>query len=166
MSRIAEIFNFMRECPPLAGLWSIAATEDIGVKVILPQGASPAYQYNERFDTLGGYEGDIIPYPSVYEDFQINCFMPYDANDSSGPEYNMNVLTYDEVQSICDWVQAQDEIGNLPHLTGENVINIECLPFVPQIRYVNTEENVIAYFVTVRVRYVNRRKGRCVEHEA
>lgn len=165
MSRISEIFDFMRTCPQLVDLFSIAATEDIGNRVILPQGSSPVYQIQENLDVIGNYEGNIIPYPSVYEDFQINCYAPYDAMDSSSPERNINVLTYDEVQSVCEWIEEQDANGNLPRLSGEQVIQIECLPFVPQIRYVNTEENTIAYFITLRVRYVNRRQRRYVEYE-
>lgn len=165
MSRISEIFEFMRECPQLANLFSIAATEDIGNRAILPQGSSPAFQISEKLDVLGNYEGDIVPYPSVYEDYQINCFEPYDPQDSSDPERNINVLTYDEVQAVCEWIEEQDANGNLPRLSGEQVIQIECLPFVPQIRYVNTEESTIAYFITLRVRYVNRRQRRWVEYE-
>ena len=160
MSKYTEIFDYMQTCPSLEKLWSIGATENIDTAVILPQGASPAVQYQEQSDVLGNYEAIIEPYPSVYEDYQINCFKFYDVNDSSSPSGNINVMSLDEVQAICDWVAEQNEIGNLPNITGRQVISIECNPFVPQIRYVNERENIIAYFITVRIRYVNptRRK--------
>lgn len=165
MSKYTEIFDYMRTCPALANLWSIGATENADTAVILPQGASPAVQYQETSDTLGGYSCVIEPYPSVYEDYQINCFKFYDTKDSSAPSANINVMSLDEVQSICDWVAEQNEIGYLPNITGRQVISIECNPFVPQIRYVNEQENIIAYFITVRIRYVNPTRRKTVEYE-
>ena len=162
MSKYAKLFEYFRQGPELAGLWSIAATEDRGVRVSLPQGASPTHQYQESIDTLGDYHCEIVPYPSVYEDYQINCFSYYDANDSSAPADNVNILELQEVQEICDWIAEQDRIGNLPKITGRKVVSIECNPYVPQIRYVNPEENTVGYFITVRIRYVNNeiRKSR------
>ena len=164
MSVIAGIFEFMRQCPQLAQLWSIGGVEEADISVILPQGASEAVQYNEFTDVTDGYNGEIIPFPSVYEDFQINCFKFYDTNDNGSPAMNINVMSYDDVRAVCDWISAQDDAGNFPDI-GKNVISIECTPFVPQIRYVNEQENIIAYFITVRVRYVNPKRGRPVVYE-
>lgn len=162
MSRISELIDYFRTCPYLENLWSIGATEDIGVSVILPHGSSQRVQYREYWGTLGEYNGEIIPFPSIYEDYQINCYKVYDTNDSSVPAVNINVLSYEQVQAICDWIAEQDEAGNLPSITGETVISLECFPFVPQIRFVNEEESTVGYFITVRVRYVNRAKGRYI----
>lgn len=163
MSKYAKIFEYFRQCPELADLWSIAATEDIGKRVILPQGASPAVQYQEFIDNLGGYNCEIVPYPSVYEDFQINCYEWYDVRDGSAPIRNENVLSLEAVQSICDWVKEQNDAKNFPEI-GERIVSIECNPFVPQIRYVNPEENTVGYFITVRLRYVNRAQRKTVEY--
>ena len=165
MSKYSEIFNYMRQCPQLNDLWSIAATQDVGVKVILPQGASDAFEYDEKTDIYGNYECDIVPFPSFYEDYQINCYKFYDPEDVSNPDVNINVLGLDAVQAICDWVAEQNEIGNLPDISGRKVVSIECNPFVPQIRAVNTQENIIAYFITVRIRYVNPYKRKSVTYE-
>ena len=164
MSKYAKIFEYFRQCPELADLWSIAATEDIGKRVILPQGASPAVQYQESIDNLGSYNCEIVPYPSVYEDFQINCYEWYDVKDGSAPEHNENVLSLEAVQSICDWVKEQNDNNNFPDI-NEKIVSIECNPFVPQIRYVNPEENTVGYFITVRLRYVNRAQRKTVEYE-
>lgn len=161
--KYANLFEYFRQCPELNDLWSVAATEDIGVRVILPQGASPATQYEEYFDVLGTYHCEIIPYPSIYEDFQINCYEWYDVKDGSAPQHNENVLSLEAVQNICDWVKHQNDIGNFPDI-GEDIVSIECNPFVPQIRYVNAEENTIGYFITVRLRYVNRMQRKTVEY--
>lgn len=164
MSKYAKIFEYFRQCPELADLWSIAATEDIGKRVILPQGASPAVQYQEFVDNLGGYNCEIIPYPSIYEDFQINCYEWYDVKDGSSPQHNENVLSLEAVQSICDWVKEQNDVGNFPEI-NEKIVSIECNPFVPQIRYVNPEENTVGYFITVRLRYVNKAQRKTIEYE-
>ena len=134
------------------------------MRVILPQGASPTHQYQESIDTLGDYHCEIVPYPSVYEDFQINCYEWYDVNDDSAPTRNENVLTLEQVTSICEWVKAQNDIGNFPDI-NEKIVSIECNPFVPQIRYVNPEENTVGYFITVRLRYVNKAQRKTVEYE-
>lgn len=164
MSKYVKIFEYFRQCPELADLWSIAATEDIGKRVILPQGASPAVQYQEFIDNTGGYNCEIVPYPSIYEDFQINCYEWYDVKDGSAPARNENVLSLEAVQSICDWVKEQNDANNFPDI-DEKVVSVSCEPFTPQIRYVNPEENTVGYFITVRLRYVNRAQRKTVEYE-
>jgi hypothetical protein len=163
MDKYAVLFDYFRQCPYLKNLMSIASESNKGNTVILPQGASPVVQYQERFDTLGGYECTIEPYPSIYEDFRINCYEWYDVNDTNPPQFNENVLTYQEVVGVCDWVKAQNEANNFPDI-GEMIISIECNPFVPQIRYVDPVTNMVGYFITVRVRYVNRTPRRTVEY--
>lgn len=163
--KTTALFEYFKRCPLLSKLWSIAANEEIGVAVVLPQGTSPAVMYNEGLDVNGDYFCEIVPYPSLYEDFQINCYYLYDAGDSSAPENNVNVLSYEETEQICEWVNEQNKICNFPEI-GENIVSVECNPFKPQIRYVDEVENVIAYYITVRVRYVNRnREKRTVEYE-
>ena len=164
MSKYAKIFEYFRQCPKLANLWSIAAVEKEGVSVILPQGASPTHQYQEFTDNLGNYNCEIVPYPSIYEDFQVNCYEWYDVKDGSSPSHNVNVLSLEDVLSVCDWVKEQNDVGNFPNI-GEKIVSIECNPFVPQIRYVNPEENTVGYFITVRLRYVNRAQRKTVEYE-
>lgn len=154
-NKYANLFNYFRQCPMLSKLWSVAAVEEHGVRVILPQGASPAWQYRERKDVYGNYYCDKIPNVSLFEDFQINCYEWYDTKDNSNPESNLNVLTLEEVESICEWIKEQDNARNYPDI-GEDIVSIECEPFVPQIRDVIPEEDTICYFITVRIRYVNK----------
>lgn len=163
MSKYAKIFEYFRQCPELSELWSIAATEDIGKRVVLPQGASPVVSYEDFIDTAGNYQCEIVPYPSIYEDFQINCYEWYDVNDGRTPARNENVLSLEAVENICRWIAEQNENRNFPDI-GEKIVAIECNPFVPQIRYVNADEKVVGYFITVRLYYVNRAKRRTVEY--
>lgn len=163
MDKRVQMYKFLRQCPELENLWCIAATEDIGNRVVLPQGASEARSYTDAFDTVGNYICDIVPYPSVFEDYQINCYEWYDVRDNSAPERNENVLSFEKAQQVCNWIAEQDEKQNFPDI-GEKVVSIECRPFVPQIRYADPDTNTIAYFITVRLRYVNRAKGRSITY--
>ena len=164
MDKYAVLFNYFRQCPYLKNLMSIAAVAKRERTVILPQGASPAVQYQEQLDVCGHYECTIEPYPSVYEDFQINCYVGMDINDTSNPFENYNVLKYNEVVGVCDWVKAQNEANNFPNI-GEMIVSIETNPFIPQIRYVDPDTNTVGYFITVRLRYVNRTPRKTVEYE-
>lgn len=164
MSKYSTLFEYFRNCPYLSNLMSIASNTNKGNTVILPQGASPVVQYQENFDNLGFYQCTISPYPSVYEDFQINCYEWYDVKDTNPPKLNENVLTYEEVCGVCDWVNEQNEKNNFPEI-GEKIVSIECNPFVPQIRYVDPDTNTVGYFITVRLRYVNRANTKSVEYE-
>lgn len=164
MSKYTELFNYLRTCPQLANLWSIAGTQKEGSRVVLPQGTSPIYQYNDKIDIYGDYSCEINPYPSVHEDYQINCYEYIDSSDSSEPLTNVNLLSLEDVQSICDWITTQNENGNLPSITNKKVVSIECNPFNPQIRAVDEANNLIAYFITVRVKYVNSAQKRCIEY--
>lgn len=165
MSKYTEIFNWFRQCPLLSDLRSVAATEDIGIDVIIPFGTSPRYIHNEQIDALGNYIDDMQPYPSVYEEYQINFYRAYDPSDSAPPADNRNVLSLDEVQAICDWTEEQNENGNLPEITGKKVVSIECFPFNPQQQYINEQESTVGYSVMIRLRYVNTAKRRYVEYE-
>ena len=148
----------------MTDLWSIATVEEIGRKVILSQGASPAWRKNDYFDATGRYICEKIPFPSVWEDYQINLFDWYDPKDDSPPETNENVLVFSDVKKVCDWIEHQDEINNFPQI-GEKVVSLEVEPFQPQIRYVNPEENIVAYYITIRLQYVNPRKAKVIEYE-
>ena len=154
MSKYTEIFNYLRQCPQLRNLWSLVAEQNAGDSVIWPQGTSQRTQLKESIDVTGHYDYDIKPLPSLFEDYQINCYKSYTANDGE-PGTSYNVLQLEEVQSICDWIIEQNDSGNLPALTGKHVISIEPLPFNPQIRGIDPTTNTIAYYITVRIRYIN-----------
>ena len=164
MDKYAVLFNYFRQCPYLKNLMSIASLQEEGNTVILPQGASPAVQYQEQLDVCGHYECNIEPYPSVYEDFHINCYRYYDVNDTNPPIHNRNILTYEEVVGVCEWIKEQNEVNNFPDI-GEMIVSIETNPFVPQVRYVDEKHNIVCYFITVRLRYVNRTPRKTVEYE-
>lgn len=163
MIRYTDLFEYFRQCPYLSNLKSIAGDSNIGSSVILPNGSSEVVEHVERVDDLGNYCDDIVPFPSVYQDFQINCYEYYDVKDTNPPQYNSNVLTLEEVQGICEWVEEQDNNNNFPNV-GEQIVSIECFPFVPQIQFVDPDTNTVGYFITVRIRYVNKKQRKYIEY--
>lgn len=163
MINYKNLFAYFRQCPYLNNLTSIVGDSEQGSNVILPNGSSEKTYHTEAIDNLGYYTDSIKPYPSVYEDFQIKCFEWYDVKDTNPPQYNGNVLTYEEVCGVCEWIEEQNEKRNFPE-TGENVVSIECFPFVPQIDYIDDTTNTVGYFINVRIRYVNKAKRMYVEY--
>lgn len=163
MINYKKLFEYFRQCPYLKNLMSIVGENEQGNTVILPNGSSEKVYHNERIDALGIYSDDIQPYPSVYEDFQINCYEWYDVKDTNPPQYNGNVLTYEEVCGVCEWIEEQNNVNNFPNV-GEDIVSIECYPFVPQIQYVDPDNNTVGYYITVRIRYVNKAKRKYIEY--
>ena len=163
LDRVEDLTYYFRVCPELENLLPLAGVEEEGNSIILPQGSSPAKQVNGGFDVTGRFEADIVPYDIVYEDYQINCYKFYNTKDPKPPARNENILTEKEVRRVCQWVKEQDNIGNFPDI-GESVICIECLPFVPQIRYVDDANNLVCYYITVRIYYVNRAERKTIEY--
>lgn len=146
----------------MKNLMTVAGQEDTDARVIFPLGSSDAWELREWRDVHDDYRCEIVPYPSVYEEFQINCYERYDARDESDPHVNVNVLSLEEVTRVCKWIEEQDANQAFPVDVGENVFAIECVPITPQIQYINAEESLVGYFITVRVRYINKRKKRVI----
>jgi len=154
-----DIFKWLLQCPQLSELWQIYATMKDGANVILPFGTSERRRLTDYIDNVGGYNAEIKPTASVYEEYQINCY-----RDVVADENDYNVLKIEDVQAICDWIIEQDESGNLPEIEGVKVVAVEPHPFNPQIRFIDPESNIIGYYFTLRVYYVNTAKARDVEY--
>lgn len=162
MSKITDLFDFMIECPELSGLWLITAEADRGTRVIFNRGSSSVYNMqNEMIDVLGGYSGLLMPYPSVYEEFQINMYQPADPRDSNTGENNINALSYQETENVCTWLfnqNAPDKITgkrNLPKFGDEKVIAIIPTGTTSTIWGYDENKQIIIYAITARVYYVN-----------
>lgn len=164
MIKYTDLFEYFRQCPYLKNLMSIAGSVNQGNAVILPNGSSQKFSHNENIDTLGVYSDDISPNLSLYQDFQINCYEFYDVKDTNPPQYNSNVLTFEEVCGVCEWIEEQNDKNNFPNV-GEKIVSIECFPFVPQIQYIDSATNTVGYYITVRIRYVNTAKRKLIEYE-
>lgn len=146
------------QCPVLQSLWNISAYEQDGANVIMPTGTSYVRNITDRVGVDGFYEAEIKPLPSVYEEYQINCYKTIVENDNE-----FNVLNFEDVESVIEWVTTQDAIGNFPIINNKKVIAVECFPFIPQIRGVDPDTGLICYYITLRITYVNTAKGRALE---
>lgn len=164
MLKYAKLVEYFRKCPKLNQLQSIASGITVGNTVILPNGSSNRVQQRGSIDTIDVYEHTVDPYLTVYQDYQINCYEFYDVKDTNPPQYNSNVLTLDEVNEVCEWIDKNDDNCIFPD-AGETIVAMECIPFTPQVQYIDASENVIGYYITVRIHYINRKKKRVVEYD-
>ena len=159
MSKQTTITQWLKQCPILNELWNISAYEQDGANVIIPTGTSYRRNLtNEHIDVCGGYEADIVPMPSVYEEYQINCYRTIAENNN-----DFNTLNFEDVENVIEWITEQDESGNFPQIKDRNVIAVECFPFIPQIRGIDPDTKLICYYITLRITYVNSAKGRTIE---
>lgn len=158
MSKTEAITKWLMQCPELSALWNISAEIADGTNVLLPGGTSERRYINDNLDVLGGYEADIRPLPSVYEDFQVNCYKGF-VNNNNG----YNIMNFEDVERVIEWVQKQDEKQNFPQIEGKTIVSADVYPFQPQIRGVDPDTQLTCYYFTLRIRYVNMAKGRSVE---
>lgn len=159
MSKQTAIIQWLQGCPQLNLVWNISAEEADGANVILP--TSTSYRRNlknELVDVCGNYEANVVPLPSVYEEYQINCYRTVFENNN-----DINILNYEDVEKVIDWITEQDESGNFPQIKGKKVIAVESFPFIPQIRGIDSDTKLICYYITLRITYVNPAKGRVIE---
>ena len=160
MSKNKAIFDWLGTCPVFSSRLSFASGETgDGENVVLPFGTSERRTLTDYIDVDGYYNGTITPSPSVYEEYQVQCFRYIGAEQN---EYN--ILTLDEVQSVLDWVIERDDAGDFPDI-GETVISVEPLPFIPQAAGRDVETGLWKWYFTLRITYVNRVKGRCVDED-
>lgn len=159
MSKYREIFDWLKTCPTFYSRLSFASADmNDGDNVVLPFGTSARRSLDDFIDTDGYYNGEIKPLPSVYEEYQVQCFRYINPEQD-----DLNIMTLDEVQAVCDWVCEQDEIGNFPDITGKKVVAVEPFPFNPQTVGRDTETGLWKWVFTLRVTYQNTAKGRSVD---
>lgn len=157
MSKQRAITEWLKQCPELNTLWNISAYEDEGANVIIPTGTSYRRNFEESLFVDGSYEGRITPLPSIYEEYQINCYRTIVENDN-----DFNALKYEDVEKVVEWITEQDEKENFPNI-NKNVIAVECFPFIPQIRGVDPDTKLVCYYITLRITYINDAKSRVIE---
>jgi hypothetical protein len=113
---------------------------------------------NDRLGVDGYYEAEIVPLPSVYEEYQINCYRTIVENNNE-----FNALNFEGVEDVVEWITEQDENGNFPQIDNKKIIAVESFPFIPQIRGVDPDTGLVCYYITLRITYINNAKGRVFE---
>lgn len=160
-----KIVEFLRQCPQINKLLPIAGEQQAYNDIVMPIGGSSTASIQGKIDSLGCYEGEISPIPTIYKDYQINSYRPYDVKENNPPKFNENALTLEEIDEIFKWVAEQDNNEIFPDVE-EKIVSIECTSVQPYIRGVDETENLICYAITFRVWYVNElRKKRSVYYE-
>ena len=159
MSKLTAIRNWLQQCPALSSLFVITAEGLNGDNLITPFGSSARADIDDHRDIYGAYCAEIIPRVSVYEEYQIDCFRYANPNED-----DYNILTYEQVEEACRWIEAQNLTGNYPNI-GERIVRVEPQPFLPQVRFKDVEANLVAYMFTLRIHYVNDMERRSAEYE-
>ena len=155
MSKQRAITQWLMQCPILQTVWNISAYEQDGANVIIPAGTSYRRDINDSVNVNGDYAAEVVPLPSVYEEYQINCYRTIVENDNE-----FNALNFEDVEGVIEWITEQDEAGNFPDINNRKVVAVDCFPFIPQIRGVDPDTKLICYYITLRITYVNTAKGR------
>lgn len=158
MSDLENIKDWLMECPQMQNLFSITAEGNDGDNLITPFSSSDRVSISDKSDITGHYEADIIPFDSVYEEYQVDCFRMAYANED-----NYNIMSYNDVKSVCDWIEQQNVIKNFPNI-GKSIVRVEPKPFLPGVRFKDVENNLVGYFFTLRITYVNPIKRQSIEY--
>lgn len=160
-----KIVDYLRQCPQIAKLLPVAGEQKAYNDIVLPAGGSSTANISGSIDTVGGYEGNVVPIATIYKDYQINSYRPYDVKDNNPPYANENALTLEEIDEIFKWVAEQDNNENFPNVS-EKIVSVECTSVQPYIRGTDESENIVCYVINFRIWYVNEiRKRRSVYYE-
>jgi hypothetical protein len=167
MSKTTDLYDFFLECPYCQDLLPISADTSRGADVFFPRGSSSIYALqNERLDVLGNYSCTMMPYPSIFEDWQMNCYRETDPNDETQNGNNLNIIAHDEVEKICKWILEKNAKRELPKYSGERVFAIIPTETKPAIWGADALTNEIVYAIIVRVYFVNPEKMIDIEYES
>lgn len=140
-------------------LFSITAEGKGGDNLITPFSSSDRASLLERKDVCGVYEATIAPSLSVYEEYQIDCFRLAYPNED-----DFNIMSYDDVKLVCQWIESQNITKNFPDI-GERVVRVEPKPFLPSVRFMDIDANLVGYYFTLRITYVNDMQRQDIEYE-
>ena len=139
-------------------LFGITAESKGGNNLITPFSSSDRVSISSQNDITGVFEADIIPFDTAYEEYQIDCFrMAYPNEDE------FNLMSYDDVKKVCDWIEEQNQIKNFPNIG--KVIRVEPKPFLPSVRFRDFESNLVAYYFTLRITFVNTVKRQVITYD-
>lgn len=148
-----QIASWLLKCPQIQQLYGISAEEVDNTNLIIPKSSSERRYFNDSIDEYGEYHATVAPTASYSEEYQINLFKRYYPDDNT-----TNYMAADDVYRVLQWVIEQDESGNFPSVTDETVVAVEPYPNIPTIRYINEENGLVAYYFTLKIRYVNKAK--------
>ena len=166
MSKITDLYDYFLNCPQCQDLLPITGEATRGKEIFFPRGSSPIYAtQNENLDVLGNYNSTFSPYPSLYEDWQMNLYRYADPNDETQDKTNINIENYEDVEKICNWILQNNTNRYLPKYNGEKVVAIVPTGTMPNIWDADETKQMITYVITIRVYFVNPNPRIEVEYE-
>lgn len=142
----------------MSNLFTITAEGQDGTNLITPFSSSDRASIVDRVDVTGAYGADIIPFNSVYEEYQVDCFRHAYPNEDAD-----TIMQYDDVKEVCKWIEAQNLTKNFPDIE-EKVVRVEPKPFLPTVRWKDVEANLVGYCFTLRITYVNDAPRQVIEY--
>ena len=107
-----------------------------------------------RAQYVDGSQPRRLDYSLIW--FKSLAFMP--VVTGAGGQVNENVAELDDVQSIIDWIGAQNAAGNFPDLGVDCQVDaVSCLHDVPQLIGIDAAYSppLAKYTFTIRVEYLD-----------
>ena len=163
MSDFNKIYDWLKEnCEPISNLWAVSSLLEDGFNMIQPNSSQNMYDvdYESYADSQRRYI--FKPREPYFFDVDIICYRAaYTGHNDE------NLETLNEIQSVCDWLINQQNIGGVPTLTSAECYQVECLTPKPFIRGVYDWNGspggfIVDYAVTVRFYTDNPAKRRAV----
>jgi len=126
--------------------YSIAAKDSMQIQTSTVESA-------QRKGYIDGSRPRRLDYTFVW--FKPLGFIPVVANAGGSPQ---NVAELDDVQSIIDWIEEQNDSHNFPNFGSNCVVDrIYCLNDTPQLVGVDTSSNppLARYKFTLRIEFID-----------
>ena len=154
MDKHEAMIAYLQQCPAVHDnptYFNFAEGEDNTKQlVVLGNDKSVAKPYIDG-SVLRKYTLTIIDYRSVV----------YQALATVTGYQNENVEELQDVQSLIDWVEEQDELGNYPNFGDDCIVDkIESLSDTPKLNGVDhsTTPNLAKYSISIQVTYLDKSK--------
>ena len=150
MSKNQVMLDYLSQCDGIGRLYfQYGRAGDNAMQLV-----TSSVEAATRAQYIDGSQPKRLDYSLIW--FKSLAFMP--VVTGVGGQVNENVAELDDVQSIIDWIGAQNAAHNYPDL-GEDcqVDAISCLHDVPQLIGIDTTFSppLAKYTFTVRVEYLD-----------
>lgn len=143
------IITYLNDCPTIANnplFFNFGVAEDNAKQLIT---TSTNKSVEPQF-----IDGSVLKqYTFTIIDFRSAIHQALVADQTNYPNENVEDLM--DVQSIIDWIKAQDKLKHYPTFdTKEKVEKIEALTDTPTLKGIDKNQ-IISYNITIRVTYLD-----------
>ncbi len=152
-SKFEYVFNWLKTCPPLAGLWAISAEIQEWTDVLFLNNTAPLYSEITIKYIDGKTRVTLIPTADYNETYTINIYRPFAENAN---EFNIDV--FNKTQQVCDWMIKKQNNAELFEIGGKPVYAVELLTPSPIMRGVDADNSLTGSYISIRVHMPNPAK--------